>query len=71
MVNIAYCWEFRVILETDYYELPDFRNQWQQKIDEQLRAEEEEQRSKFNQKKKLMESMGEGIFEVFLVKFGR
>ena len=55
--------------ETDYYDLPDFRNQWQQKIDEQIRAEEEEQRNRFNQKKKIMESLGEGVFEVFLQCF--
>ena len=65
MVNFR--WEYLLeaaVLETDFHELPDFRNQWQQKIDEQLRAEEEEQRNRFHQKKKLMESLGEAVFEV-------
>ena len=45
--------------ETDFAELNDFRNQWQAKIDEQIRMEEDERRSKLNQKKKALESMGD------------
>jgi hypothetical protein len=50
--------------ETDFNDLQEFRSQWQAKLDEEIRMEEEEKQRKIQQKKALLETLGAEVFKV-------
>lgn len=66
-VLLVLFFHFKLKKETDYYDLEEFRSQWQAKLDEEIRIEEEEKLRKIQQKKALLETLGEEVFKVLIV----